>query len=334
MMKRTLLLLTVTALVSGCTGKMENQLEKLAADQQALSSRLEALEESNRQLQASRTAPNTGSVLMPETAQIDTNSAAAIAALSPAVVDAMADQIKLRLQEQIGATIEERITSRIGSQEDIEAIFADVVDEELDDREELERLEREQKRRQQIAERDNREIARKAEAAGLDEKQQAAITLAMQTMREQLHGQLPELEERGASLEEKLAVVAKARELLDAELFETLSEKEFLAYYEADSWYGRQQSQVKEIATSAGLDETQRVLVDDAYAIMRTTLRDGSILMSEGAASHGDIRQTFRTTRESFTETLKTIMTPVQFETYEASNSSSRRRRGFGGGTR
>ena len=153
----------------------------------------------------------------------------------------------------------------------------------------------------------------------------------MQKMREQLHGQLPELEERGASIEEKLAVVAKARELLDAELFETLSEEEFLAYYEADRGYGRQQSQVKEIATSAGLDAAQRVLVDDAYAIMRTTLGDGFILMSEGAASHGDIRQAFRTTRESFTETLETIMTPEQFKTYEASDSGSRRRRGFGG---
>ena len=125
--------------------------------------------------------------------------------------------------------------------------------------------------------------------------------------------------------------MAKARELLDAELFETLSEEEFLAYYEADRWYGRQQSQVKEIATSAGLDEAQRVLVDDAYAIMRTTLGDGFILMSEGAADHGDVRQTFRTTQESFTETLKTIMTPEQFKAYEASDSGNRRRRGFGG---
>lgn len=322
-MKRSLLLLPLTILIFGCTGNVENQLEKLAADQQALNTRLEALEASNRQLRVAQTAPQAG------TAQIDTNSAA-IKALSPAVVDAMTDQVKVRLKEEIGATIEERITSRIGSQNDIEAIFSDVVDEELDSREEQERLEREQQRRDQIANRDKRDIARRAEAAGLDEKKQEAITLAMQKMREQLHGQLPELKEREASLEEKLAVVAKARERMDTELFETLSEEEFLAYYEADRWYGHQQNQVKEIATSASLDEAQRILVDDAYAVMRTTIGDGFLLMGEGAADHGDIRQTFSTSRESFTDTLKTIMTPEQFESYESSNAGLRRRHGFG----
>jgi len=317
MVKRTLILLAATAVVAGCTGNIEDQLETLAADQQALITRLEALEEGNRQLRKALAASHTDSAHAP----------------GPALAGALADRINTLLQEKVDATIEQQIASRIGTQDDIEAIFSEVVEEEMDSREEQERLQREQRRRQQTAERDKRDIERKSEAAGLDDERQKAVTLAMQEMRERLRKQLPEMKEQEASLEQMLAVVAESREIFESELLETLSEEELQVYYEADRWYGRQQRRVKEITTGAGLDEEQSLLVDDAYATMRETIGDGFTLMSEGYVGRGDIRQNFTTSRETFTASLKTIMTPEQYEAYESSDSGSRGR-GFGGGPR
>jgi hypothetical protein len=87
---------------------------------------------------------------------------------------------------------------------------------------------------------------------------------------------------------------------------------------------------VEAITTSAGLDEDQVLLVNDAYATMRETVGDGFTLMSEGYVDRGDIRQNFEKSRETFTESLKAIMTPEQYELYESSDSGGRGR-GFGG---
>ena len=49
-MKTTVILLAATAAVCGCTGKLEDELETLATEQNALVTRLDALEEDNREL--------------------------------------------------------------------------------------------------------------------------------------------------------------------------------------------------------------------------------------------------------------------------------------------
>lgn len=331
MMKRTWIFLAAIAMVAGCRGKLAERIESVAADQQALAGRVEALELENARLRTALAASRAAAVRAAGLASVSSN-APAVDMLSPALAEALADRVNTLLQEKVDATVEQGIANRIGTRDDIEAIFSEVVDEELDSREEQERRAREERRLQQIAERDQREIGRRAEVAGLDDAKRDAVARAVQEMRERLRRRLPELKRQGTGMEPMLAVVAESRQVLESELLDTLTEEELQAYYEADRWYGRQQSRVKEIATTAGLDETQGLQVEDAYATMREKIGDGFTLESEGYVDRGGMRQNFSTSREAFTESLKAIMTPEQFATYESSDSGRRRRGSRGGG--
>lgn len=324
-MQRPLIVLTVAVLLCGCTGKLEDQIASLESKQLALEERLKQMEAENHRLRtaAIRSATNT--------AASTTGAVATASTFSPDLARALAERINLMLQDKVGATVDEQLAARLGSQDDIEAIFTDAVEDALDTREEQERLDREQRRRDQVAAWDKRDIEQRAEAAGLDDEKREVVLLARQEMRERLRLQLPELKEQDATFDDMLAVVAEERTVFETELTETLSEEQVQAYYEADRWYQRQQGRVSEIAESAALNDEQAVLVDAAYTSMRQTIGDGFLLMGEGYAGRGDIRQNFSTSRDTFTQSLKAIMTPEQYETYEASDTGSRGR-GFRGG--
>jgi len=330
MIQRAVILAVAAAFVCGCTGKIEDRIETMAADQKNIAARLDALEQENLQLREALTARSAPSVGTPTPAEAEGATETGLN-ISPELAEVLADRINTLLQEKITATIEDRIDSRIGSRGDIEAIFSQAVEEEMDNREEQERLEREQQRWREIAERDRRTIERRAESAGFDDEKKQDVTLAMQEMRERIREQLPALKEREAGMEEMLAVVAESRQVFDRQLLETLSEEELAAYNETDRWYRNRQNRVQEITTAAKLDDAQSLLVDDAYKAMRGTMGDGFLLMSEGYAGREEMRQTFRTTQETFTQSLKTIMTPEQYEAYESSDAA-RWERGFRGG--
>ncbi len=326
-------LLAAATLGTGCSGNRDAELKRLEEEQAALAARLERLEAQNRTLitrlndvKAGAAARQVEGEPAPEgrlvsqvlttnvISALPTNMASVLASQINAL---LAQRVDSKIEQQIEKRIEQQIASRIGSPDEIEAIFSEAVEEGFEQREEQERRER----IQQNAERDEREVRRRAEEAQLDEERQDAIVEAMRDMRVRLREQLPELDAQNASLEEKLAVAAESRKEFEAALAETLSDEELLSYYAADPWVQRQVTRVGEISTAASLDQEQTALVDAAYQDMRELISDGFLLRSEGHLGRGDMRETFTSSRANFDASMQSVMTAGQYEAYRASEA-------------
>ncbi|MDA0990680.1 MAG: hypothetical protein O3A51_08020, partial [Verrucomicrobia bacterium] len=319
-MKRRMLMVLVWVLMAGCSNKTEEQLNTLLEQQQALSARLAELE---RRL-ATREVTGASDTAPAVSTSIDNRAGETLTLASSEIVAALAAQINTLVQETVVATIDARIASQVGTAEDIEEIFAQVVEDEMAAKAAAEQDARAAQRREQTAEWDTRSIERRATAAGLDASQQQAVLTARQAMRQRLREQLPELKVREATLSEMLTAVGEARTTYEAELAKTLTPDALSAFESADWWRERQQRQVDELAATLTLEAEQKALVDDAYTVMRVQMADGFLLMSEGYLEPGAARQGAQTARESLSDSLRTILTPDQFQTYEATSRSGR----------
>jgi hypothetical protein len=318
MMRWTVMLL-VLGLLTGCRRELDQKLTALEREQVELGERIVALENESREL---------GALVAQQSAAKPSSPTGTVSALPPGLADALADQIGEMLTKQVAYSVEQELARRIGSADDIEAIFTDAVDEGFREREEQERREKEVQREVQITERYHREVNRRADTIGFDADQREAVANAVDVMRARLKERLPMLEYEGASLEKKLAAVAEVRKEIDTHLLQTLSQEEIDAYYAADPWYQRHTQRVSEIAEIASLDEAQTEQVKEAYTTMRDTIGNAFILRSEGYLERDDIRDAFQSSRSVRDTSLESIMSPPQFEAYKSSDANSSR--GFG----
>ena len=326
-MKQVLLTLAVVALASGCTGKVEKKLEAVASEQQALNKRLAALEHAHREWREQSARERSAGTQETTPAAAPTGGATGPSVLvSPEQAEAFADRISSLVMETVEATVDARIASQVGTQDDIESIFVQVLEDEITAKEEEERREREERRRRQTAEWDVRSVARRVSAAGLDNEEKQTVLSAREAMRVRLREQLPELNARNATVEEMLAAVAESRELYEDTLAKTMTDEELQAFHEADRWSRRQRRRVDELATGAGLDDDQTALVNEAYTEMRVGIGDGYVLMSEGYLDHRAARQGAELSHETFTDNMRQILTPEQFQIYESSSGRDRGR--------
>lgn len=331
-MKQAWLVVAMVALASGCTGKVEKKLEAMAKEQQALDTRLAALEQAQREqreqlLEANAVGTQETARATAEPMGVATGRSVLV---SSELTEALTDRINSLVLETVEATVDARIASRVGTPDDIEAIFSQVLHDEMTAKEKEERRENAERRRRQTAEWDVRSVERRVSAAGLDDEEKQTVLSAREAMRARLREQLPELEARNATVEEMLAVVAESRELYEDMLVETMTDEELQAFYEADRWGRRQQRRVDELTTNVGLDDDQKTLVDEAYTEMRVAIGDGYVLMSEGYLDRRAAHQSTHLLRETFTDNVRQILTPEQFQTYESSSGSGRDRwRGF-----
>ena len=321
-MKRSRSLIVFLLFASGCTGKREKKLESVAEEQEALSMRLDVIERQQGDL-LERLAPATDTGRGRTAAEAAPDAPPALPELPAGLAEALADKINALVQETVELTIDSRIENRIGSADDIEAIFSQVLEEEIAEKEEADRREREAQRRRQAAEWDTRGIERRLEAANVADESRQAVLAAREAMRERLQETLPELKAREAGVEDMLAAVAESRRVYEEELAEHMSEEELHAYNQADWWSRRQQRRVDEIAVAVELDDEQKAQVDQAYDAMGDRIGDGFILMSEGYLDGGVAQRGAYELREGFTTELRSIMTPEQFEKYEASDAAA-----------
>ncbi len=317
------------ALLSGCTGGVQQELEQTKSQLEALNQRLAALELKTANAEREKLEmPVIEAPTAVATTKADTNVNVTV---TPEVAAALADQINALVMSRVEATVDKRIASQVGTADDIEAIFSDVVEDEFDAREQAEIREEQERRSKQAAEWDVRGITRRASSAELDETQQTALLSAREEMRTRVFEQLPDMKENGATAAEMMAVVATSRERYESELLEIMDEEEVQAYYEADHMVQRDQRRLNELSESLELEDTQWEQVASAFENRRNTMSDGFMLMSSGYIGRGDIHEGMQQTQSAMNDAMKTALTPEQYTTYEESGAGSmhwgRRRR-------
>ena len=305
-------------LLAGCTAKVEEKTAVTPEQVELLDQRLSSLETQIAELNQILSTPKATPPPVVANAKPST-AVPSPAEVTPEIVAALTDQVNKIVMSQIEATVDERIASQVGTADDIEAIFSNLVVEEIDAREIAEQREQDTQRREQAAERDTRGIQRQVTSAGLDEDSQQAVLTARAEMQQTLDEELPLLKERGATPAELLAAVAESRLKYESELLDVLDESELQSYHESNRWVQRDQSRLEELNTKLSLTEEQLDEVVDAYASRRDTLSDGFLLMSNGYLDRGGIHEGFSATQATLDTSLKETLTPEQFTNYEES---------------
>ncbi len=319
--------LLLTSLLSGCTGDLKEQVESLRNDQQTLKARVVELEEANRHLReqvlaqgapariaGTHASDGIGSTRAPvlTSSSSDSNTPAEVA-------DQLATRIVAMVQDTVEATVDERIATQVGTADDIEALFSEVVEEEVEAQEEAKREETLARRRRQSEEWDLRSLNKRAEAAGFDDTTTQALADLRSSMRESLREQLPELKAKDATIEEMMGVVALAREDYDSQVSDLLTEEQLQAYSDADWWRSRRTRRVTQLKTELGLSGEQQGQVEQAYTRMGNQIGDGFTLMGEGYVDRDVARKGARALHEEYHNNLRSILTPDQYEVYQSS---------------
>ncbi len=195
-----------------------------------LSGRVEVLEE--------RVAELTQKTQQQEALLATQAAALEAAALSNRVNEAVAMRLDAGLHRELTALVEERISARIGTEEDIQAIFEDVFSEtmvEMEKQEEERRTaQREERRRQWEEARVRREEARSrqlAEDLQLDEHQAEQVRTANAEFNEAMRQMMTNMRESGQfSLGSIRANLDELRTVRDETVKSVLTDEQYETY--------------------------------------------------------------------------------------------------------
>lgn len=228
-MKRTAMsLVLVGALcLAGC-GKQ--QMEELTNRMEALEGRIAELNETVRQQ--------------------ETQLAAQVAALEAAAVsnrvNAAATGLDAGLRQELTALVEKRISARIGTEEDIQAIFEDTFSDtmaEMEKQEEVRRTEQRDERRRQWEEararREESRLKQLADDLQLDEQQAEQVKVANAEFNESMRQMMTDMRESGefnlGSIRTNLDAVRAKR---DEQMQNILTDEQFEGYKKRPSTLG------------------------------------------------------------------------------------------------
>ena len=313
-------IIIVALLAAGCGSQAKKQVAELQAHQDEFKIQIAALTQQSRalsdELAALKATPAPAAVPTAVPA-VPTGTNALPANLAAALAE--------RISQALGPEIDSRIADRVGSREDIEAIFSEVVEEELAAKEEAERRERDVRRMEMQARWDTMRLERLAKDAGLSDEQQTQVAALREQMQQTLRQVIPELRQQNAGWREILAATADARASHDTALQAVMTAEQFATYNTMSGISEREDRNITRMADTVSLDEQQAEQVRAAYGDMRRGLRDGFFVISQDLAEGLDPGEGFSMVRGTYTEQLKGIMSDEQFTTYQAEWREDRR---------
>lgn len=307
----------IATVVSGCRGELEERVREHEVRMETLSRQIAQLEKDNEALRAA----------LAERPEVPEAPAAASAGnrvvnVTPEIIASLAEQINDLVLARLASTVDQRIAAQVGTADDIEAIFSEVVVDEINAREEAERREREEQRLQQAAERDTRGVERRLDSLEIGEERREQVLAARQAMRDRLGVKLAGLREQGASAAELMAAVAEERVNYEVTVGEILGEEDMQSYVWANRWVQRDQERLEELNEQLKLEADQIDALVDAYAERRGTLSDGFYLARRGYLGRDDMREGFEQTREVLQSTMRDVLTEEQYTAYDESDLS------------
>lgn len=251
--------------------------------------------------------------------------------LPPGLAEDLAQRVNAVIADSLDARIDARIASRVGSADDIQAIFTQMVGEELAEKDARDRRQREEQRQLELTASDNRRIDRVATTAGWTPEQATKAKDAQAKLRRSLRDTIPALQSKRASVNDLLNEAASARAEMDKELAKVLTEDQIKALSEEPGGMsGWQSRQVTEIAKLVALDEEQTTLANAVFLQSRESMRNAFALSSAIGPGGPDMHEMSTTIRQQRNAALQEIMTPVQYQTYEQQWHGDRGPRGFG----
>lgn len=315
-------ILLAAILLSGCTGELEEQVREHEKRVDTLAKQVSQLEKATRALQAD--LAGIAIEAEPGTPGSESNL---VVNVTPDVVASLAEQINERVLARMESTVDQRIASQVGTADDIQAIFSEVVVDEINAREEAERRERARQRLREAAERDTRGVQRRLESMELADERQEQVVAAREAMRDQLDAELAALRNKGAPTEELMAAVAEQRVFYESQLAEILSEEELAAYFGESRWLQRDSGRIQQLNETVDLETWQLDAVADAYAARRSTISDGFYLVRRDYLDRDGMRESFETTSQALQTTMRDVLTDEQYTAYEEAGLSSS---GFG----
>ncbi|MFT5240410.1 MAG: outer membrane murein-binding lipoprotein Lpp [Kiritimatiellia bacterium] len=320
-MKHVIAAIIVAAVFTGCSANDEKLSAESNVQLDAVNARMQTLEQEIAALrQALADAERTPAI--PAAPVPDTNDVV-LAKVSDATAIDLTEQVNALVMAKVESIVDQRIAQQVGTADDIEAIFSEVVVEEIEAREEAERLEGEMRQRERVLQSEIREVGRRVDSAGLDEERKEAVVAARTEMREEMDVELSQLKQNGASVEDMMAVAAKSREAYEDELVELMSDDELEAYYKADRYYRHTNRRVESLVESLVLEDVQVQQVADAYTARRMSLTDGHVLMSGGYIEHSAVRDGFESINNTLSTRMKAVLTAEQFTAFEESGGAS-----------
>ncbi len=227
MLKRSGLCVVLMGVVC-CVGCGRREIAEMNDRVAALEARISTLRETIQRQEA---------LLATQAAALDA------AALSNRVAEAVSARLNAGLQGELAALVDDRISARIGTEEDIQAVFEDVFSETMDEiekQEEQRRTEQREERRKQWEEaRARREEARAkqlAEDLQLDEQQAEQVKAASARFNESMRQVMTNMRESGEfSLSAVRVNLDELRAGRDAEMREILDDEQYEAYKQRPS---------------------------------------------------------------------------------------------------
>jgi len=206
-----------------CIGCGRQEVAELAARVETLEGRIAELTETTQQQEV---------LLATQAAALETT------ALSNRVNEAVATRLDTGFRQEMGALVEQRISARIGTEEDIQAIFEDVFSETMDEMEKQEETrraeQREERRRQWEEARARREASRLkqlAEDLQLDEQQAEQVKAANAEFNEAMRQMMTNTRESGQfSLGSIRANLDELRAARDERMKSVLTDEQYETY--------------------------------------------------------------------------------------------------------
>ncbi|MDE0837721.1 MAG: hypothetical protein OSB41_01580 [Kiritimatiellae bacterium] len=327
-MRHVISAIIVAAVFTGCSANDENVSADSSAQFDAVNARMQTLEQElatlRQALADAKRTPTASDAPTPDTNRV------ALANVSDTTAADLAEQVNALVLAKVESIVDQRIAKQVGTADDIEAIFSEVVVEEIEAREEAERRDRELRQRERVLQSETREVARRAKSAGLDDERKDAVVAARSEMRKELDVELSQLKQNGASVEDMMAVAAKSREAYEDTLVELMSDEELEAYYEADRYSRHTNRRVESLVESLALEGEQVQLVADAYTARRMSMTDGHVLMSGGYIEHSTVREGFETINSTLSTRMKEVLSAEQLTAYEDGGGASSMRWGRG----
>ena len=321
-MKHVITAVIVAAVFTGCSANDQKLSAESNAQFDAVNARMQTLEQEIATLrQALADAERTPTT--PDAPPAPDANRVALADVSDKASTDLAEQVNALVMAKVESIVDQRIAQQVGTADDIEAIFSEVVVEEIEAREEAERLAGEKRQRERVLQSERREVGRRAESAGLEGERKDAVVAARSEMREEMDVELSQLKENGASVEDMMAVAAKSREAYEDTLVELMSDEELEAYYEADRYSRHTNRRVESLVETLALEDEQVQQVADAYTARYMSMKDGHVLMSGGYIGHSTVREGFETINGTLSTRMKEVLTAEQHTAFEENGGAS-----------